>query len=83
MFIIYTKHDCPWCDKAKSLLENFGCTYEEKHFNVDFTKEELIEMLGESIRPTVPQVYIMTHDGDQSTRIGGYEDLVNHLGILE
>jgi glutaredoxin 3 len=77
MYIIYTKHDCPWCDKAKSLLENLGHQYEEKHFNVDFTKEDLVAMLPETIRPTVPQIYL------KGNRIGGYEDLKAHLKITD
>lgn len=81
MFVIYTKHDCPWCDRAKAVLENFGYSYEEKHFNVDFTKEDLSQMLGDSIVPTVPQIYRIRNEGS-AERIGGHEDLIKYLGIL-
>lgn len=75
VYTIYTKHDCQWCDMAKALLENLRVPYIEKLFGVDFTKEDLIEMLGADMRPTVPQIY------DEETRIGGYEELKKHLNI--
>lgn len=87
---IYSKHDCPWCDKAKRLLENYRMPYQELIYGVDFTKDDLQQVLSvvqeqvlsvvdEPIKITVPQIFV----GD--TRIGGYEDLtkvINH-GMLE
>lgn len=75
VYTVYSKHDCPWCDKAKAVLENLQIPYEEKLFGVDFTKEELVSMLGADMKPTVPQIF------DEDVRIGGYEDLVKHLKI--
>lgn len=75
VYIVYSKHDCPWCDRAKAVLENLQIPYEEKIFGVDFTKDELIAMLGADMRPTVPQIYV------EEERIGGYEDLRKYLKI--
>lgn len=75
VYTVYTRHDCQWCDRAKAILENLNLPYEEKLFGVDFTKEELIAMLGADMRPTVPQIYL------EDERIGGYEDLRKHLRI--
>lgn len=75
MYTIYTKHDCPWCDRAKALLEHLGFDYEERHFNVDFSKDDLIGMLPEDVSPTVPQIF------DNDTRIGGYEALLSYLNL--
>jgi glutaredoxin len=75
MYTIYTKHDCPWCIKAKAVLENLGHPYEEKHYNVDFDKDDLIAMLPEDVKATVPQIFL---DND---RIGGYNDLCSRLGL--
>jgi glutaredoxin len=74
--IIYSKPDCPWCDKAKAILENLHIQYVEKIFNEDFTKEDLCAILGPDIKPTVPQIF--RFDG---IRIGGYEDLRVYLEI--
>ena len=75
MFIIYTKQDCPWCDKAKALLDNMLYEYVERHYGTDFTKEDLITLTGKE-KPTVP--YIIS---DTGARIGGYEDLRKYLNV--
>lgn len=65
---IYTTGLCPYCYRAKKLLEDKGAAYEE--IDVMFTpgkRDEMIERSGG--RRTVPQVFI----GD--THVGGYDDL--------
>ena len=74
MFIIYSKDDCPWCIKAKTLLENLGYQYQEKVLGKDYLKEELVALLDRT-KVTVPQIY---HD---SEHIGGFEDLVKYFGL--
>lgn len=79
MITIYTKENCPWCVKAKELMNNLGMKYTEKKLNVDFTREELRELVPEPLPLTVPQVFIY------KKRIGGYEDLeeyVESTGIM-
>jgi len=75
-YTMLTKDYCPWCDKAAKLLND-----KEVHFiTVELSSQTqgqaamltLAKMAGFT---TVPQVF--THDG---THIGGYEDLVKHLG---
>jgi glutaredoxin len=41
--IIYSKADCPWCDKAKALLNQMDEHYEEVMIGRDITKEEFVE----------------------------------------
>lgn len=73
MFItVYSKEDCPWCDKVKNLLEQRNISFSEKVLGQDFSKEDLQEIL-ERERVTLPQVFI---DG---LLIGGYEDLSDEL----
>lgn len=67
---IYTKEDCIWCTKAKELLSEKQISYKEHKLNVDYTREELREMIGANFRLTVPQIYV------NGRRVGGYEDLV-------
>jgi glutaredoxin len=76
---IYTKDNCPWCVKAKELMNKLHLKYEEKVLDVDYTRDELRALVwGDSpasLNPplTVPQIYI------NMKRIGGYEDLVEYL----
>ena len=70
---IYSKPNCPFCDKSKALVKGLGLTYEEKMFGTDFnTPEELYEAVGKQVR-TMPQVQI---DGEL---IGGYNQLVEYF----
>ena len=70
---IYSKPNCTFCDKSKSLVKGLGMTYEEKMFGKDFnTVEELYEAVGKQVR-TMPQVLI---DGEL---IGGYNQLVEYF----
>ena len=70
---IYSKPNCTFCDKSKSLVKGLGMTYEEKMFGKDFnTVEELYVAVGKQVR-TMPQIKI---DGEL---IGGYNQLVEYF----
>ena len=70
---IYSKPNCVFCDKSKSLVKNLRMTYEEKMFGKNFnTPEELYEAVGKQVR-TMTQVQI---DGEL---IGGYNQLVEYF----
>jgi glutaredoxin len=73
IYKLYTKENCPWCVKAKQLLNSVGLQYEELHYDKDFTKDDLRELIGPNLPLTVPQVVVRNH------RIGGYEDLVEYI----
>ena len=65
---IYTKFGCPYCARAKRLLEEKGVDYEEYEINSAPGKRD--EMLGRSNgRTTVPQIFI---DG---RHVGGSDDI--------
>jgi glutaredoxin 3 len=64
---IYTTAICPYCVRAKSLLERKGVGYEE--LRIEGNRELMREMLDRSKRRTVPQIFI----GD--THVGGYDDM--------
>jgi glutaredoxin 3 len=65
---IYSKDHCPYCVRAKALLESKGAKYEE--FAVDKDAERFQEMLQRAPgRRTLPQIFI----NDQ--HIGGCDDL--------
>ncbi len=65
--IIYSKTNCPYCVRAKSLLQREGFTFKEIMITDDKTREEMIAKSGG--RMTVPQIFI---DGKH---IGGCDDL--------
>ncbi|NEY30026.1 glutaredoxin 3 [Escherichia coli] len=64
---IYTKATCPFCHRAKALLQSKGAQFNEIAIDNDPKKRE--EMIERSGRITVPQIFI---DGQH---IGGCDDL--------
>ena len=65
---IYTTPICPYCVRAKALLEQKGANFEEVDVLMDRRARE--EMEKKSGRHSVPQIFI----GGQ--HIGGCDDLV-------
>jgi glutaredoxin 3 len=67
---IYTKVMCPYCVRAKSLLDQKGVEYEEIIAATDRDKkQEMMERSGG--RATYPQIFI----GEE--HIGGCDDLMS------
>jgi glutaredoxin 3 len=65
---IYTKFGCPYCARAKRLLEDKGVDYEEYELNSSPGKRD--EMLERAPgRTTVPQIFI------NGRHVGGSDDL--------
>lgn len=74
-FLILSKHDCVWCDKAKMLIKENSDAY----VDVDYKDSPVIVMLMKKASlKTVPQIWADTPDG--KVYIGGYEDLVKWFG---
>lgn len=73
MYKMYTKDNCPWCVKAKRLLNDCGIQYEELKLGIDYEREDLKALLPDSLPLTVPQIFVY------DKRIGGYEDLAEYL----
>lgn len=67
---VFTRLGCPYCVRAKGMLEEAGIAYDELVLNRDY-KESTIRAISGEI--TVPQVFI---DGE---RIGGSEQLEKYL----
>ena len=75
---IYTKTFCPYCWRAKSLLQAKGVSFQE--ISVDFggaEKEKMVQRA--SGRTTVPQIFI------DDRHVGGCDDLyaLDREGKLE
>lgn len=65
--VIYTTKTCPYCVRAKMLLEKKGAKYEEIDATESDVREDMIKKAG-GMR-TVPQIFI----GDK--HVGGSDDL--------
>ena len=67
--VIYTTGFCPYCYRAKKLLDDKGVSYDE--IDVMVTPGKRDEMITRSGRRTVPQIFI----GD--THVGGFDDMAH------
>ena len=70
-FKIYSKENCPYCYKVKTVLELTGTNFEILNLDKDFTKEEFYSEFGEG--STFPQVIC------DENKIGGCIDTIKFL----
>ena len=68
--VIYTKQNCPWCDRAKDWFTSHNISYKSYEVGRDLTGDELKAMAPPGEITTVPQIFI------EGVRIGGYSDLI-------
>ena len=72
--VVWSRDNCPYCVKAKNLLEIRGINYEERNISAGiWTREQLLEACPEA--RTVPQIVM---DG---VVIGGYDRLEEHFKV--
>ena len=64
---MYATGWCPYCERARQLLQQKGIAFEE--IDVDARPEARAEMRARSGRHTVPQIFI------GETHVGGCDDL--------
>ena len=75
---VYTKQNCVYCVKAKSLLKGLGLTWTEKKLEEFSSVDEMIKDIGKKVR-AMPQIKI---DGEL---VGGYNQLIeyfNNRGVV-
>ncbi|MGE5153904.1 MAG: glutaredoxin 3 [Bdellovibrio bacteriovorus] len=65
--VMYTTMICPYCNRAKHLLQRKGVEFEE--IRVDHDHAQLAAMMERSRRHTVPQIFI------DDLHVGGFDDL--------
>ena len=66
--VMYTTSWCPYCSRARRLLEAKNVAFEE--IDIDSAPEKRAEMQNRSGRRTVPQIFIGDH------HVGGSDDLL-------
>ncbi len=64
---IYTQSTCPFCVRAKGLLNEMGLPYTE--YEVSYDTEKQAEMISRSGRYTVPQIFV------DDEPVGGSDEL--------
>jgi glutaredoxin len=75
---IYSKDGCPWCVKAKNLLEKLNFNYEVIDLSNDIARVSFYESRAfPSHLRTVPKVYEVIDN--KEILIGGYTDLAAKL----
>ena len=75
--VIYTTLLCPFCLRAKRLLENKKVSYKEISVDRDRVKRQ--EMIQKSKRLTVPQIWV------GNIHVGGWDELsaLDRVGKLD
>ncbi len=75
--LIYGTAYCPYCVRARRLLEHKGVSFEE--VRVDLEPDRRAEMTERSGRTSVPQIFI------DARHIGGFDDMnaLDHRGELD
>ena len=69
--VVWSKGNCPFCVKAKALLDQRGIEYEERIIENGWTKEQLLEAVPNA--RSVPQVFV------RGRYVGGYNELVDYI----
>ena len=70
-FAVYSKDNCPYCHKVKSVLELTGSNFVVYTLGEDFTKEEFYDKFGKG--STFPQVLC------DDKKLGGCVDTIKFL----
>lgn len=65
---IYSTNSCPYCVRAKQLLERKGIAFTEVNLSVE-APEVRLELMEKTNHRTVPQIFINDHF------IGGFDQL--------
>lgn len=71
MIEIYGKTQCPHCEQAKRFCETREFDFTYKQLDVDFTREEVLEMFPGA--RTFPQIII------NGEKIGGFDRLASYV----
>ena len=69
--VVWSKPACPFCVKAKNLLQSKGIEYEEKNIAEGHKIQDLLEAVPNA--KTMPQIWL------DDMHIGGYYELVQAL----
>ncbi|KAJ3119159.1 hypothetical protein HK100_000454 [Physocladia obscura] len=78
--VVFSKSYCPYCKKAKDLLDSYGATYEQLELDMRDDGADIQQYLAEKTgQRTVPNIFI------NQKQVGGCDDLfkLNAAGELK
>ena len=75
MIVIYSKDNCPFCEKAKKICEQQGWEFAENKIGRDVQIDEFKELFPQA--RTVPQIIKIEKEGTRL--IGGCDDLEKYV----
>jgi len=80
---MYSKPQCPFCVKAKDLLNQNDISFDEYEVGVSVTKQDIqsrVDAMGLDITiSTVPQIFAQLENKNDWAYIGGYVELRKFL----
>ena len=76
LFYVVGRPSCPYCVKAKDLLEERGLNYEFR--NLENNRELMLEYVNKFKWDTVPMVFHFDEHGEHKF-LGGFSGLVDFL----
>lgn len=71
MIDIYSKPNCPYCDKAKMVFKGYRVQFNEYVVGSDISREQFFEKFPG--KKTVPQIII------NGQHVGGYDELTEWI----
>ena len=79
-FLLFAKHNCLWCTKAKELLRENKFYFEELIYGEDFTREYIRNLLGKAKHETLtlPQIFDIV-DPKKAVHVGGFAELEKYV----
>jgi glutaredoxin 3 len=80
MFTVFSKPACPYCDKAKALLQLKNLPFKVIHLDVGQPKvdgEEYMSVVD--FKAKIPGVSSVPQIFDEDTHVGGFQQLESYL----
>ena len=73
--VVYTKNGCPYCDMAKSWLDQNGFEYQTVVLDDPQERQDFYKLHGDQVN-SVPQIFV------DEQRLGGYSELITQQDQL-
>ena len=69
--VVWSKQNCPACEKAKRILKNMNVEFEERKIGESWSREQLLEAAPDA--RSVPQIFI------SNRLIGGCDEFEKYI----
>jgi len=75
LLILYSKPNCPWCERAEELLRNKNIEFQKKTLDVDYVRAYLLELVDKYKGTTYPLTLPKIIDDENSVYFDSYDKL--------